>query len=387
MRDIGKNARVVLALVVLAGGMAFAGTAEASHPEGNKHCGDVITGTVVLTGPVVDANTGGPCTDDGLIMSSNATLDLNGQKILGATAESQPTPANPNVDDAGILFNGVTGATVTDSTATSASGSCVSTNQVSGFDAGIAIIGGSGNRVEKVNVVANVGTDADYGEGIHVRNSSTNTLFCNNLEENGSFGAITLIDNSDGNVVDKNIVAANSVLLDFGIRLEASTATAPCPDSNVISNNTLGGNTVDGITILNGKACDSTGNTLFRNTITGHARDGIRLNARFFVDLGVCRGALNTTVEANTSSVNGGAGIKATNCVRGSTISANIAVGNNPDVAGTVGSPLLPPHGDLHDDNVNCGSNTWTSNTHVTEFARAGSSTSSTNPLDFDCLK
>lgn len=353
-------------------------------------CGSTVVGNVKLAADV------GPCTDDGLKMASNAVLDLNGFRIIGVTAGSAEAGLGlPNIDDAGILFNKVSNAKVTDTTAKLVDGKWISTNGIIGFDAGVAIINASkNNTVEKVNIAGSAGFDGDYGEGIHVRDSGDsakppkygNRIIGNNVTGSGPYGGITLIDNSDGNVVEGNTVAGNDVYLDFGIRLEASAADKACPDYNTVSNNTVGANTIDGITILNGKACDTIGTLVSGNKVTGQARDGIRLNGRYFPDLLACRGAFNTTVSGNTSSGNGGAGIKVTNCVRGSAISGNTVLGNNPDVAGTVGSPVLPPHGDLHDNNVNCGTNTWSNNVHVTEFAQAGSATA-VLPTDFVCLK
>lgn len=375
---------------------------------GNVYCGDVISGTVVLTNDVVDATTGGPCTDDGVHMASNATLDLNGYRIIGATAASTATVSNPNVDDAGIVFRDVSDATVTDSTAAQVDGKWVSTNAVSGFDAGIAIIGGpatkvatpatdpaEGNTVEKINIVGNAGFDGDYGEGVHIRNSSANTIRDNVVAANGPYAGIAVVDNSDTNLIESNLVVANQVPAAFsdgdpegvGIRLEASSAGAPCPDANTVAGNIVAGNPLDGISVFNAKACDSNQNTIRYNLISGNGRDGVRLNARYFPDLGAGRGALNTAVDNNIVCDNGAAGIRVTDAVRRSVIAYN-AVGFPAPCAPNNPTPMMTnlAHADLHDDNLDCADNLWRNNVHLSEYAYWGSPTA-TLPTDFTCLE
>lgn len=388
-------------------------TGATTHTGGGSiapHCGDTLSGPGTPITYTLTANV--DCTEqahvlaptNGLVIgANNVTLDLAGYKILGATIRNRaPHPANGG-DEAGILISGRTGVTVTDSNTDPQR-----SNAVTGFDAGIAIVNGGGNTVEKVNVVGNVG-DGDYGEGVHVNGSSTNTIRNNKFSENGPYSAISLSNNSDGNTVQGNTIAANTVThQDIAIRLESWDAASPCPDNNVVDNNVIVGNTLDGISILNGKACNATGNTLSNNKISGHARDGIRLNARLFLDLGVageCRGAAGTQVYGNVTVGNAGAGIRATACVGNSHIHDNTSLDNNPDVApAVVNSPLLPPHGDLHDNNVNCtplypgtgGVNKWgddpataaveADNLHITEYAAPGSA--ATIPLvDYVCVK
>lgn len=364
----------VLGAALLMPLVGMAGPAEASHVA----CGDTIPANTTTT---LDSDVG-PCSGHGIIMSDGAILDLNGHRVFG------PTVAGGG-DEAGILFDNVQNAKVTDSSATNVGGTWLSTNAVTLFDAGIAMVNGSsGNTVERVNVVGNVGVDGDFGEGIHVRNSDDNTLSGNNVSGNGPYGAVTFIDDSDGNDLVGSAIAGNVVThQDIAVRLEVSfLPAAGCPDNNVIDGNKIVGNALDGVSILNGPACDSTGNQITDNQISGHARDGIRLNARLFGGIN-CYGAEATEVHGNNTSGNGGSGIKATSCVQNSDISGNTSLGNNPAVPPVAPvSPLAPPHGDLHDGNVNCGSNSWSSNTHVTEYAAPGSATAALNPLDYLCI-
>lgn len=352
--------------------VGMAAPAQATH----LSCGSVLAANTSYT---LDSDIG-PCSGNGIEMADGATLNLNGHRILGPTVAA-------GLDEAGILFNGVQNARVTDSTATNVAGVWVSTNAVTLFDAGVAMIGNSsGNTVEKVNIVGNVGLDGDFGEGVHVRDSDDNTFSGNNISANGPYGGVTFLDDSDGNDLVGNAVAGQVVThQDIAVRLEVSlNVGAGCPDNNVIDGNKIVGNALDGVSILNGPACDSTGNEITNNTISGHARDGVRLNARLFGT--TCYGAQATVVQNNVASGNGGSGIKATNCVQLSNISGNTAVSNNPAVPPVAPvNPLAPPHGDLHDGTPNCGSNSWSSNTHVTEYAAPVSSTG-LNPLDYLCI-
>lgn len=405
MEDVGTDARtgrkvrrgrglaIVAGASLLVGMLALPTPAAASH---STPCGYIVPASATHT---LHSDVG-PCTGTAIHMSNGSTLDLNGYRIVGAN-----NIKNAVDGDVGIKFGGVTGATVTDSNTDPQR-----SNAVTGFDAGIAIVNGAGNTVEKVNVAGNVGLDGDHGEGVHVNGSSTNTVRNNKFSENGPYSAISLSNNSDGNTVQGNTIAANTVThQDIAIRLESWDAASPCPDNNVVDNNVIVGNTLDGISILNGKACNATGNTLSNNKISGHARDGIRLNARLFLDLGLtgeCRGAAGTQVYGNVTVGNAGAGIRATACVGNSYIHDNTSVDNNPDVApAVVNSPLLPPHGDLHDNNPDCtpsrpgtgGVNKWggddpsttaveADNVHVTEYAPPGSA--ATIPfVDYVCVK
>lgn len=380
-------------------------TGATTHTGGGSiapHCGDTLSGPGTAITYTLSASV--DCTShyltptNGLIIGAdNVTLNLNGHSVIGASV------ANGG-DEAGILIDGVDGATITDNSQPKG-------NAVTGFDAGVAIVNGAANNtVENLTIVGNVGLDGDYGEGVHVNGSSANIIQNNKLSENGPYAGISLSNNSDGNTVQGNTIAANTVThQDIAIRLESWDAVSPCPDNNVVDNNVIAGNTLDGISILNGKACNATGNTLSNNKISGHARDGIRLNARLFLDLGVageCRGAAGTQVYGNVTVGNAGAGIRATACVGNSYIHDNTSLDNNPDVApAVVNSPLLPPHGDLHDNNVDCtpsrpgtgGVNKWggddpattaveADNVHVTEYAAPGSA--ATIPLvDYVCVK
>lgn len=390
---------VVGAVAIPAALMVPLAPVQASHG-GNVHCGVSVTASVSLNADV------GPCLGHGIIAGAdNITIDLNGFAVLG-----DPGNANTGADEAGIYLNGRTGVVVTDSTAPDPTTGKRS-NRVTGFDAGVGIVAGSANTIENLNIVANVGTDGPLmGEGVHVNGSDGNTIRANWISENGPYAGVTLLGDSDGNTLggsaagDGNVIENNNAAnQDIGVRLESGTTgtTAEpdsCTDGNTVAGNRISGSSIDGISILNGSKCDSTGNTISHNAIYANGRDGVRLNARCFNDPAatpsapcptatapnntVPHGALDNAVEHNSVCGNAGAGIRATFASTGNTITNNQAgdgatMHHGPSVpctpnnvvtaASPVGSPLLPPHGDLNDGNGNCLYNTWSANTYTTK--------------------
>lgn len=275
----------------------------------------------------------------------------------------------------------------------------------------MGIVGGSANTVQNVKVAANEGATTDFfGEGVTLQNSTGNFIQDNTLLANGPYAGVTLLGDSDDNILRRNKVLVSAVThQDIGIRLEAEAGTIgvnsgaepdKCPDGNTVEDNSVSGSAIDGLSVLNGNTCDSTGNIIRRSAFIGNGRDGVRLNARCFNDpLGtaaapcptpgspaantVPHGALNNTVTDNDVCDNGGAGIRATAATSGNTISSNRAgagtvqhgptagtpcLPNNPIITGTPStSPLLPPHGDLNDGNGNCTYNTWNNNAYNTK--------------------
>lgn len=349
-------------------------TGATTHTGGGSiapHCGDTLSGPGTAITYTLSASV--DCTShyltptNGLIIGAdNVTLNLNGHSVIGASV------ANGG-DEAGILIDGVDGATITDSPRPN-------TDAITGFDAGVVIIEGCNNTVENLNIAGNVGVDGDYGEGVQVRNARCTSLATgnkvrnNSIVGNGPYAGITLLWDSDYNTVEGNNIGADAATIqDIGIRLEQDVTPVPSncttvpdvvgartTDENLVKGNTVNGSAIDGISILGGH-CDAILNTIEANTVSENPLNGIRLNNR----------VKQTTVKDNKVLNNGGAGIKLTLNATGNTIHDNVALGNNPVVGGPVVSPLAPPHGDLHDANPpldppGCANN-WYSNTYVTK--------------------
>jgi len=215
---VGRHLRAgplvgLAAATTLLMGTVFAGTAAAQHQRGHVECGDQITFDVRLGNDLT-------CEGTGLVIAAdNVTLDLNGHTVSG-DPQARAARGEDAEDAAGIIFRRV-------------SGSAVSNGTVTNFDTGIAIRGGSGNAVRDVVVRDNInyriltGVNAspgdpattaddpppcDLGDGIAVFNSSNNVIRDNRVVNNGPFSGISLVEDSDANLVSRNLIARNNVL-------------------------------------------------------------------------------------------------------------------------------------------------------------------------------
>ncbi|MGH9178246.1 MAG: right-handed parallel beta-helix repeat-containing protein, partial [Acidimicrobiales bacterium] len=160
-------------------------------------CGSVITKNTILTADI------GPCDTDGIVIGrDNIRLNLNGYRIFGTEGQNSTV---------GIRLFGRSGVTITGG---GRAGS------VSGFDAGVAIIGGGHNVVEKLSVHDNDGFDI-YGDGIASFFSSFNQIRDNEVARNGLYDGIGILGiGSQGNVVQRNTVSATNAqgeIFDAGI--------------------------------------------------------------------------------------------------------------------------------------------------------------------------
>ena len=210
----GRRARAALVAAVvvsLATGTVLVGPAGAAV----LSCGDVITQDTTLTADV------GPCAGTGLVVAADGvTLNLGGHTVMGdVLARSANDVLGPTGRDrAGVVLRRVRGAVVTNGT-------------ISGFDAGVAVVGGGDNAVRRVTARDNVNyrlvtgrdarpTDIDpeegpfcwFGDGIVTLDSSDNLIEHNLLVGNGPFSGASLAGESDDNVVSNNTAFDNDLL-------------------------------------------------------------------------------------------------------------------------------------------------------------------------------
>lgn len=304
-------------------------------------CGLEVTADLTLEGNLVCAD--GPAI---IIAADNVTLDLGGFTV---SCSAEATATGP-----GILLRDVSGATVQKGT-------------VTGFAAGVAVNGGSGNTVRNLTVVDNHGT-GEYGDGIVVNGSSENRIQGNTVVRNGPYSGISLVGPSQRNEVLNNIVTDNNMLhigdpsagrQDMGIRMEGPEA-----NNNRIVGNQVTGSGADGIVVLPTCLPNTTpecagsppneGNEILNNISNANGTsgkgDGIRL---FTVANPVA--AAHTTISGNIADNNKTNGISID------------AVGtNNP---GPTENKVTDnsAHGngayDGFDGNVRCGTNVWQGNT------------------------
>lgn len=332
MTKTTRRAARLLAISVLSLGLVtVAGSAVSAAPPDVK-CGTVITQSTTLTANV------GPCSRGGLVIGADdITLDLGGFAVQGK--------ANRTGDGAGILLQGRTGVTVQN-------------GRVTDFDAGIALIGGSGNTITNLLVKDNIGTTkrGDFGDGIALSDSDGNTIVGNDVIHNGPFDGIGLFGPSSDNLLEDNVVSGNDVAFtgDDGIRIEG-----PGAKNNIVRANTVTASTLDGIAIFSDQGTGNlnTGNVIEDNVVTGNgfgilgARpgDGIRTFLR----------ANANSIRNNTVTDNAGAGILIPNGSLDNTITGNTATGNARQAA--AGTRF-----DLQDGNVGCDNNAWSANVYDT---------------------
>ncbi len=177
----------VLALVaMLLAGFGDAASAVETDRRVNVSCGQTITQNTTLLGDV------GPCPGDGIIIGADGIiLNLNGHKVVGASDDSN--------NSVGVRLPGRTGTTVLNGT-------------VSNFAAGVAILGGSGNKVADLVARDNIGQEfGDFGDGITIMSSQDNTVIHSVIRHNGPFDGIGVFgETSTGNRISKNRVVDNN---------------------------------------------------------------------------------------------------------------------------------------------------------------------------------
>lgn len=283
--------------------------------------GHVACGQTVVVNTVLDSNVG-PCATGIKVGADNITLDLNGFTVSGT--------ANTG-DGAGIEVAGRTGVTVRNGT-------------VTGFDAGVALIGGSRNRVTAMRVIDDRGDFAsDFGDGIALFNSNDNVIDNNEVTNNGPYSGIGLIT-SNRNVLDSNRITGNnqSATNTAGIRLENARFIAS--NDNVVTNNLVTTSGTFGIQVFAGGS---------RNVIRNNQSHLNRLDG-----ITVFAGGNSNVIAANLTRSNGGSGVY----VRGAAGSFP-APANNQVLANVSGGNA---QFDLRDGTPNCGSNVWSGNQGAT---------------------
>lgn len=302
------------------------------------NCGDAVAVNTTLTADV------GPCPGEGLVVvASNLTLNLNGHKVFGQASPGQ---------GAGItVFNGLTNVTIT-------------SGEVTAFDAGVALLGGTAHRVQSMHLHDNIGpVNGDFGDGVTMQGTDNSFVTGNLVEANGPYDGIGMFGNTDGNQITGNVVrnnvslgsnhGAGTAMQNTGIRLENGS------DGNLVQSNSVTGNGLDGIEIF----ANSDNNTVRFNNVTGNGFNnnpagGLRVGD----GINAFSGASGNVIQSNVSSGNAGSGVKMYTNAMPNTMTTNVTLGNNaqPNAVSTgydrTDLNLVPP----------CGTNAWHSNIGVT---------------------
>ena len=289
----------------------LASPAAATHVE----CGDVITEDITLDSDLVG------CTGHGLIvLADNVTIDLNGFTISGNNGAGDHAGITVGLLEAGPMQPGGPVEAV------QVSGVTVKNGTVQGFDAGVVLAGGSGHTVQDLTVQDNVNDQlappCDLGEGIALWNTDDSRILDNLVQNNGPYGGISLIEDSDRNLISGNVVLGHNLRSrggsgcgntnqSSGIRIEGPGTT-----DNIVENNRVEGSGLAGIA-LHGYVCTdvggdeieepNTGTIVRRNTVLGTEQDGISFLQQGPATI-VCP-SFGNTVERNLVSGSGEDGI------------------------------------------------------------------------------
>ena len=351
-----------------AGMLTLTGMVVSGEPAAASHiqCGAVITQSISLDGDL------GPCPGNGLVVrGNNITIDLRGHRIFAA---------NGPEETAGIRLGMVNGVTVRNGT-------------VEGFDAGIAIFGGSGNTVRNITAQNNRNDLlepfpftpgealppeqhplmlCDFGDGIMTFASDNNRIESNRVIDNGPYSGISLVDDSDNNLVRNNQVVDNNStnvrpdgeaglcgatlpgapgmqrgrdVQNIGIRIEGPNANDNRVERNAVSNSALVGISVHSYVCNPAPGeprVDQEPNT--RNTIEGNVvrdtgaetvhldefADGIASLSQGPIGRITCPSRDNTFTR-NVSMNNRRHGVALHTLTEGNVVSGNVTRGNGQD--------------------------------------------------------
>lgn len=363
LRCVAAASVLVLAATLALPGAT--GVAEASHLD----CGDTVSSDTTLDADI------GPCDGDGLIIDDdNVTLDLDGHTISGLSGQQQQSGTG-----AGVLVDGVDGATVTNTS----TGEAVIEN----FDGGVVLdnrdSGSGDHEISNLTIRYNQGSESGtatseiWGEGIGLWESSNNTIKDNEVDHNGRWAGIGLYgdleaNGSSDNTVERNKVRDNdwndneTIHENIGIRIE------PYSNDNHIEDNLVTGSGLDGIAVFafsehndiidnkveeNGDLGDDVFQPHNHLAMVNRFGDGIRLHGPGNDDPNADNQALQNTVKENRvcgNHANGIAVAGATNDILDNTVgdeNASPTCELNAVEDSVVNEQLNVRYHDLHDEN------------------------------------
>ncbi|HET9050879.1 MAG TPA: right-handed parallel beta-helix repeat-containing protein [Candidatus Dormibacteraeota bacterium] len=314
------------------------------------NCGMTVTQNLTLADDI------GPCPGDGLVIGADGVhVNLNGHTIGGTYSHAGTS--------VGVRATGRQKVKISNGT-------------ITGFDAGVALISGSGNTVTGLTVANNQGNantfNSIFGDGVVMFFSSGNIVAGNVVANNGPFDGIGMMgQGSDNNLVQNNVVKdTTNFNRPFNPGLGVGIITNPflgfdrprqvSLNANQIVGNTVTGNGSGGISTISNVGGVVRSNLVERNglqspfgrTVPGN---GIGVtNARF------ANPNTNEIIELNQVFENGSSGIQVRS--QGNRILDNVANGNGGRFAGAFffdldGSTFGPSGASLL-----CGTNVWSGN-------------------------
>ena len=327
-----------------------AGTPPPPPPVTKKtaNCGMTVTKNLSLASDI------GPCPGDGIVVGADGVhIDLNGHTISGNFGHSG--------NNVGIRATGRQKVKISNGT-------------VTGFDAGVALISGSGNTVSGLTVANNQGNQdtfaSIFGDGIVMFFSSGNTVSGNKVLNDGPFDGIAMLgQGADNNLVQNNLVKDTTNFdLPFYPGVGLGIVTNPflgfdrprmvSLNKNQIVGNTVIGNGSAGISTISNVGGVVRSNLVERNGFQSPFGGAFPGNGIGVTNAHMATPNTNELVEFNQVIGNGRDGIEVVS--QGNTILDNIGNGNG---AGAFGGFDFR---DFNHDPVTyqptCATNTWSGN-------------------------
>lgn len=268
MQTFTSKTRAAIGLTTLLLGVSLVAPAGAAPPPqaaARVTCGQTITKNTTLVADV------GPCAGNGIVIGAdNITLNLNGHTISGAPGTGDGTAAGVRLPNrSGVKVTGLPGASGKKGT-------------ITGFDAGVFINSGSGNTIENLAVIDNVGpaqAGALLGDGIVSFYSANNRILNNLVARNGQYDGIGVFgEGSDDNLIQGNTVEDTVGVFDR-------------------SNPSFQGNGIQIVHFLN--ANDPRGSSIFNNNVIDNV---VRRNFTAGVSM---TSNVNARITGNTIEENG----------------------------------------------------------------------------------
>ncbi len=398
----GISTGAALTLLVLSTSLDGAAAAPPPQAAATVTCGETITKNTTLVADV------GPCPGDGIIIGAdNVTLNLNGHTISGTAG-----PGDGNA--AGVRLANRTGVTLT-----GLPGQSGKKGTISGFDAGVFINRGSGNTIENLTIVDNVGPAnlealPLLGDGVVLFYSANNRIVNNLVARNGHYDGIGVFgEGSNDNLIQGNTVEDtvgffnrfNPSLQGNGIVithfLNANDPRGHSIFNNNVIDNVVRRNFTAGVSMTSNVNGRITGNTIEDNgdlernqsngigvstgdTATQETRlliEGNRVNGNGQVGIFVRRGASENQILRNEFNGNKAAGVVVGPGTPNNVIAENAALGN-------LFIDLFDFSAfDTSPDEKDCQGNVWRDNTYGTaapECAANGTQVDSTQPATGD---
>jgi len=321
-------------------GAVTAGPASAATINMAPACGATVT---AATGDVVNITKNvGPCATDGLIVTGTGfTVNLQGHTVFGVDRVDGTRNATPG-DQAGIHMKGATRVTVRNGT-------------IHSFDSGVFIDGApgsasSGDTVSSLYIHDNINDQlappCDLGDGVTITGSNNNQVLSNRVNHNGPYGGVSVVENSDGNVIksnseidDNNVIGVGgggcgNTQQDEGVRIEGPGAQNNRAEANNIERSLLSGIGLHGS--LTGGGCTTTDpnrnsdNVFVNNYVRSTVEEGMQTIPNGDPGVATCL-AFRNTFTGNSFIANGNYGMYFGPTSTDNTVNNNVVTSNGID--------------------------------------------------------